>query len=129
MGEDKKLLKLSTLVPERPKVEIDGTLYHLKAPTDLSLRDEAWLRVSQGRLDEIREAYEKGDVDEDTAAEMESLITEGVGRLTYDLPDEVLRKLTIGQQIEVLGFFMESTERHVPKPKRSRSAKAATGAK
>lgn len=112
-----KLLKLSTLAPERPIIEIDGKLYHLKAPEDLGPRDGAFLRRAQETFESLHGAYENGNASEEQATDLEDLINSFVDRLAYDIPAEIMDALQFTQKVDVLGFFLASIEKHAGKQK------------
>lgn len=91
------ILELSTLI-ERPTIRIDGTLYELRAPDELSVMDGQYLTHAGKRIDALART-------EDADEHLPMLLDEVIRRVTVDLPEEVLGKLKESQKLSICEVF------------------------
>lgn len=110
------LVDLSTLIPERPVIRIDGRDYHLRAADELTLLESDAFTRWGARLQEL--AAEPGKV-----AELEALLGEVAGKAMADVPDEVRQRLRREHHIAIVEVFTVLLLGH-----RARQAGAIAGA-
>ena len=101
MADSSPLLDIATLA-DRPKIRIDGTLYEIVSPDELSIIDCHRLAALGRRLDALMAAAELSTADE---AELGQVIGALAGRIMIGVPDEVARRLTDGQRLAVIEGF------------------------
>jgi len=95
------LLDLTAQV-ERPSIRIDGELYDILSPDEITIIDaNRLLRMGQ-RLAELAAADGGGDQDSE---EMESLLTSITDRILEPLPAEVRARLSAAQRMRIMGVF------------------------
>ncbi|MBB99192.1 MAG: hypothetical protein CML67_06605 [Rhodobacteraceae bacterium] len=91
------ILELSTLI-ERPTIRIDGTLHELRAPDELSVMDSQYLTHAGKRIDALART-------EDADELLPKLLDEVIRRVTVELPEEVLGKLTESHKLSICEVF------------------------
>ena len=93
------ILDLSTVVADRPPIRVDGVTYHLKSPDDLSLMDSHQFSAWGERLREL------GEQGEDGIGELERLLPKVVAAIAFDLPREVLDRLSTAHLMAIVEVF------------------------
>lgn len=131
-------LRLSTLVPDRPVVEIasslhpDGRKYEFRTRDELSLEQLTDLEVMGERSEELAKKMEGGDKLSSADARLLGDWTEQMLALAFhtELEPEVVKELTQQQRIQVMDAF--TTASLTPTPNRGArraTSKKRTGAK
>lgn len=118
-----QILNLSTTEFDRPTVLIDGEPYEMRSPDELTVRMQmqiqATVEASEGKDEKD---YEAGD----------ATLSEQVGIVMVDVPDEVLRALSPVQKARVIrtffGLFKEAIGPESADSKGSPAPSASTGA-
>lgn len=100
------LLDLDTLI-DRPRIRIDGTLYEILSPNELSVIDSHRFAVWGRRIDSLNRAGNKADeaIVEDQAAELEALVTKVSQRIAVGVPADVFAKLPGKQRWAIIDVF------------------------
>lgn len=99
---DKPILELSTLI-ERPKITIDGTLYDILSPDELSIITFQRFGYWAQRIGEIMGA---GEIKPKQEAELSRLIVELTDRVMIDVPQEVRDRLGDSQRMQIAEVFI-----------------------
>lgn len=98
MAKDKTpILDLSTLTEDRPPIRIDGVLYHLKAPDELTLLESHWFGARAAELTVLAEGDDMDALDQ--------LVSTIARRAVADVPDKVLAKLSGSQLMAIVEVF------------------------
>ena len=126
----RQLLDLSTLVPDRPFIRIDGKAFDLRVPEDFGLVGQAKVGRIMDRLGPLsaRIADAPESISEDDVEEASRLLSEACA-LLVDAPAEVLDRLNDQQRLAVVSAFTQASEtmkRPTPAPNR---ASRRTGAR
>lgn len=104
--QKRALLDLDTLV-ERPRISIDGTLYEILSPDELSVADSHRFAVWGRRIDALgkasREADEAGI--EADGTELEALIAKVARRIAVGVPEDVFAKIPGQQRWSIIDVF------------------------
>ena len=125
MANQKPILELSTLAPERTKIAIDGELYEIALATDFGLLDG--YRIEQ--LQEPMRAYSKpGPRTEEIVAKMSEALEDFVG-LVLKAPADVIAKLTESQMLQIVGVFTTASGIQTDPPPTPRRARRRTTGK
>lgn len=104
MADQKYLLDLSTLEPDRPLVKIDGKTYEMAIPDDFGIREMARLRKMGRRIQALEGQDELADEELD---ELAHALDECCAMALPGCPDEVRAKLTDTQKAKVVRAFGE----------------------
>lgn len=91
-------LSLSTLIPDRPALRIDGATYHLKSPDELSL-SESHQFGKWGK--ELRALGQSPDQTE----ALEELLRVVAAAALADVPPEVFARLSTTQLLQIVEVF------------------------
>jgi hypothetical protein len=91
-------LSLSTLIPDRPVLRIDGATYHLKSPDELSLVESRQF----GKWGKELEALGK---DPDQTEALEALLEVVATAALADVPPEVFARLSKTQLLSIAEVF------------------------
>lgn len=110
------VLDLSTLIPERSSIRIDGVTYHLKSPDELTLFESQLF----SRWGKDMEALGK---DPDQTSELEALLAKVAKRALADVPDDVFARLRPAHHLQISEVFTLLLLGH-----RARRAGAVVGA-
>lgn len=135
MAPKKPLLTLAEAAPERPVIDVFGSLHELRAGTELSPKEFA-------EITRITKAVEKIDEDESNPKNL-ALLIKYLDRIitmaiadTTPLSDEQMEKLTVDQKVQVVTTFTEhclagdvSQTPGNRAQRRARTTKKSTGAK
>ena len=100
---DKPILELSTLI-ERPKISIDGKLYELLSPDELSIITFQRFGYWAQRIGEIMSG---GEIEPKQEEELSRLIVELTDRVMIDVPQEVRDNLGDSQRMQVAEVFIQ----------------------
>lgn len=100
------LLELSTLVPERPFIRVDGLPYDLRTSGDLGLVEIAQVTRLEARS---RALMAEADPSADVALEAARLLREAV-RVVLMAPAEVVDRLNDTQCLAVLTSFTQTIQ-------------------
>lgn len=92
------LLDLSTLITDRPELRINGKIYHLKSPEELTLAES----FQFSRWGKELEALGK---DPNRTVELEALLREVSRAALADVPDEVFAQLSPTQDVSIVEVF------------------------
>ena len=103
MADDKPILELSTLI-ERPKITIDGKLYEILSPDELSIVTFQRFGYWAQRIGEI---MGEGKIKPKLEAELSRLIVELTDRVMVDVPKEVRDKLGDSQRMQIAEVFIQ----------------------
>jgi hypothetical protein len=108
MAEAQKgaLLDLDTLV-ERPRISIDGSLYEILSPDELSVADSHRFAIWGRRIDALGKASAEADeaTIEGNSAELEALIAKVARRIAVGVPDDVFAKIPGQQRWSIIDVF------------------------
>jgi acid phosphatase family membrane protein YuiD len=96
------ILDLSTLV-DRPKIRIDGTLYELRSPDELSVLDSQRLTSAGKRIDALAGASDPAG--EDDSGELAGLIDDVTRRVLVEIPETVFESLSQIQKLSICEVF------------------------
>ncbi|MGH6898245.1 MAG: hypothetical protein ACREJ5_17130 [Geminicoccaceae bacterium] len=96
------MLMITTGAVERPKIEIDGEVYELVAPTELSITDHQRL-ASRGRRIEALMARDRLETSEQV--ELGVAVTEASDVLLRHVPADVRGRLADAHRLQVLDSF------------------------
>lgn len=102
MMDGKPLLRLDTLV-DRPKVAIDGTLYEILAPAELSVLVSHRLGSEGKRIEAL---MQDDALDEAGRAELARMIRSVSDTIMAPIPQDVRAQLSDAQRMRVLETFM-----------------------
>lgn len=119
MAKEKNiLLDISTEVPDRPIVKIDGSEYELSIPDDFVFAEYMWLAKEGQKFTELT-------MKEGVNGELEVQLDLLVRKAFHDIPDEVFKKLNTIHKAEVLNLFLEAVEGigGVPRPRQKKVQK------
>lgn len=97
----KPLLDLSTLI-ERPNIAIDGELYEIRSPDELSVLDHHRVASQGKRLDEL---FELSTLNSDEQKELTKLIADLTDFVMVGVPPDIRGKLTESQRMDVASVF------------------------
>ncbi len=101
---DKPILDLSTLVPERPKIRIDGELYELAVMDDLGIRAQQWIVSHTNALQPF---FERDELNEQEEADIEFAVREYVKRVAPGVPEEIVAKLSVWSCFRLVMFYVD----------------------
>ena len=122
----KPLLELSTLVPDRPFFTIDGKRYELAVLQDFGLVQLAQLQHLQDRIGTLQATTQPTS---EEAEQLAATLDEAVTLLVRALPSEMRAKLTDRQKIEILQVFPGAVPPTGPPPNRQSRRRQRIGAK
>lgn len=91
------ILDLETLI-KRPTIRIDGKLYELRAPDELSVLDSQWLTTAGKRIEQLAAAG-------DPEGKLPELLEAVVRRILVDVPDDVLARLSEAHRMAICEVF------------------------
>lgn len=105
MAKEKKnvILDLSTKVPDRPIIRIDGKDYYLAVPDDFVFAEFMWLAREGQKFSGLT-------MQEDINGELEDQLDKLTRKAFFDIPDEVFGKLNSLYKAQVLSLFLEAVE-------------------
>jgi hypothetical protein len=104
MGD--KVLTLSTLEPDRPKVSIDNAEFEMAIIGDFGIRDLARLQRLAKKIAGIREHI--GDATETEIEELERDLDQFVKTVIRKLPEDVFAKLNFPAKMAVMEAFSKA---------------------
>jgi hypothetical protein len=93
------ILDLSTLVPDRTPIRIDGKTYHLKSPDELTLFDAQQFTTWGKELEAV------GTDPTAAEADLEPLVRKVARHALADVPDEVFDRLSGSQAMRITEVF------------------------
>lgn len=93
------LLDLDTLLI-RPKISIDGTLYEILSPDELTVLAAHKLGIHGRRIDELGRSN-----DPEAGIELDGLVTLVAREILVDVPDEVFAKLSGTNRFAIVDVF------------------------
>ncbi len=96
------ILDLSTLV-DRPKIRIDGRLYELRSPDELSVLDSQRLTSAGKRIDALAGASDPAG--EGDTRELAELIDDVTRRVLVEIPEAVFASLSQMQKLSICEVF------------------------
>jgi hypothetical protein len=91
------ILDLSTLTEGRPPIRVDGVVYHLKSPDELTLIESHWFTM---RGKEIEELAAGADL-----VALEGLVRVVAKAALADMPGDVFERLSATHHMEVAEVF------------------------
>lgn len=91
------ILDLNTLI-ERPTIKVDGKVYELLSPDELSILDSQRL-TRWGREIEVLAT------DEEKSDELDALVSQAARKVLADMPDKVFAKLSASHRFSVVEVF------------------------
>lgn len=94
------LLDLNTLIDARPPIAVDGTIFHLKSPEELSLAESQQFTIWGKALDDLGKADDAAGF-----AALEKKVAEVARAILVDMPPEVFDKLSTRQMMDVIEVF------------------------
>ena len=104
---ERQVLNLDALAVIRDAVSIGGREYEIKAASDLSPNDLAYLV----KLSEEAQGVQDQDFNEEGVEKMKRNLRQQVRLIFYaDVPDEVIDDLGFGQMSELADFFIERAD-------------------
>ena len=95
----KPILDLSTVITDRPPIRVDGVTYHLKSPDELTLMGSHQFAAWGEQLRELGEQGEEG------IGELEQLLPKVVEAIAFDIPTDVLGKLSTANRMAIVEVF------------------------
>lgn len=98
MAAAEPILDLSTLIAARPPVRIDGTVYHLKSPDELTLADSHSFTRWGKELEVLGQQPDK-------VKELEMLLRVVARAALADVPRRVFKRLSPSQHVSVVEVF------------------------
>lgn len=98
------ILDLSTLIPERPVIRIDGETYHLRSADELTLAESHQFTKWGKELEALAVAGE--------AARLEALLVTVSAAVMADVPPEVASRLRTPQRLAIVEVFTLLLLRH-----------------
>lgn len=98
MATEDPVLDLSTLIPERPPVRIDGTVYHLRSPEELTLAEGHKFTLWGRKLQKLGQ-------DPDRRAEFEALLRIVADFVLVDASPEVRARLLPHHHLAIIEVF------------------------
>lgn len=101
MAKRTTALNIETLI-ERPTIDIDGTLYEILSPDELSIIQHHSFAATGRRLEELMKSDQ---LDENEAHEMQAIVTDISDEIMVGVPDDIAEKLTDAQRLAVLDVF------------------------
>jgi hypothetical protein len=116
------LLDLTTLI-ERPKIRIDGTLYEILSPDEITVVDVERFAQSGQRIASLLD----GDGSSNVAA-LSAALDEVCDRIMVGVPDDVKAKLSVTQRLAIAEAFTQLQPTAASSRRVRRAAKSA-GAK
>ena len=106
-GPSQPVLDLSTLIPDRPPIRIDGQLYHLRSPDELTLAESHRFSRWGQELERLGKASETlghiGEARGDTR--LEDLLRVVARAALADVPEDVAAKLTPHHCLAIVEVF------------------------
>lgn len=115
-----RLLDLSTTEFNRPKIRIDGEDYEMRPPEEFSSRMAIRQRQIKAKRDEYGAEDDEGtfqirkDLTDEEYEEFLMLGEENLRIVIVDMPDEVIKRLTLGQIGQIVktwaGLFKKGTD-------------------
>ncbi|MBA5778072.1 hypothetical protein H2509_13550 [Stappia sp. F7233] len=91
------ILDLSTLI-ERPRIRIDGNLYEIRSPDELSLIESHFFALKGQEIDRLTKAGNQGE-------ELAELIRDVVRKVVVELPSKVLSRLSEAHMLAIVEVF------------------------
>ena len=95
------LLDLDTLI-ERPRIAVDGTMYEILSPDELTVIDSHRF-ARWGRRIDVLERSDTEDAGEET--ELEALVAKVARRICVGVPDDVFAKVPGRQRRQIIDVF------------------------
>lgn len=125
----KPLLSISTLAPERARVNIDGIEYELKHRSELGLRKLVQLEALMAQYGKLIDFTAQGG--EATDEEFGALETamDKLLRIFLDAPDEVQNRLSSQNRYAIMVAFAEASKANAQPPAPMNRANRRTSAK
>lgn len=100
MAEGKSLLDLS-ITFNRNTITIDGTDYEIRHPDEFNLRTSALL---DDRCKKIVKAFTE-EISEESAVELEGFVSEVLGKVFIEIPDEVGAAINMENSVKIIEAF------------------------
>src|SRR5690606_10108967 len=92
------ILDLSTLIPERPAIRIDGETYHLRSADELTLAESHQFTKWGKELEALAKAA-------DNRAPLDTLLDTVVAAVVADVPAEVQQRLSLENKLAIVEVF------------------------
>lgn len=92
------ILDLSTLIADRPPIRIDGVVYHLRSPDELTLAESHQFTVWGKELEKLGSDPEKVN-------EVEVLLRRISNKALVDVPPDVFQRLSPSQHVSIVEVF------------------------
>lgn len=92
------ILDLSTLIPDRPLIRIDGATYHLRSPDELTLAESLQFARWGRQIADLSKAP-------DQEADLEQLLRSVAAAALADVPDEVKSRLSLPNNLAIVEVF------------------------
>ena len=125
MAGNEPLLNISTLIPEKKQIAIDGELYDLLSFADMGVREQTrFVRIGQ----EVRALSNMDDMKVEDADILDALVRQFVS-MVVSVPDEILAKLSFYHCSAIIQVFTKAAGIELPPPGKSEKQSQPTGAK
>jgi hypothetical protein len=98
------LLDLTTMLLERQRIRIDGTLYELRSPEELSVLQSARFTRWGGEIERLGQSLGGAD-HADRDAELTALLRQVAAAALVDVPAAVIERLSGGQAMSIVEVF------------------------
>ena len=102
------LLDLSTAIPKRATIAIDGKLYEFKVFQELTLKEQRLLQMGSEALQVFSDKADKSELTPEEAAQYEEAIRRYIPKLFVQIPDDVVSKLFGSQLMRVIAVFPDA---------------------
>lgn len=101
----KKLLELSTLLPDRLFVTIDSVDYELKAKEEFGFENLAQL---QALLNQVQFVQNAASITAEEARDLSDAMDKFLRLILIDCPDEIHKRLRDAQRLEIFNVFQQA---------------------
>lgn len=118
---NKLLLDLDTLV-ERPKIAIDGSIYEIPAPDELSIAECQKFTIWGREIEALSKDEEAGD-------KLDELIGKVAAFVLREIPAEIQAKLKPIHKMQVVSVFTRLLSEQMMAQAGAQAGNASTGAK
>ena len=116
------ILDLSTLI-ERPKIAIDGKLYDILSPDELSIADLQRVADMGKRVEELSGTDADGAGQDELIGAVDELAT----LVMVGVPPELRQRLSVTNMLKVIEVFTGLLQAKAPTPAPAGAAKTPTG--
>lgn len=120
-----QVLDLTTEVPDRERIKIDGEAYELATMGDLTLGDQLRVARSLPLFQRISDPAEVANLTDDEIERIDADVRWVVRKLVIGATDDVLGRLTDDQMLQIIACFKgagPSQRTTAPQRKRSRAS-------